>query len=280
MHTVSVRVLVALIALALASCLAAPPPALESFPIRALSECELSGAELVRSLDVAVAIDASRSTRSPSEIDVDGDGEIGTFRRSVMTDRDDTRLTAQVVAARSLIHAAELREVRFSIVGYSGRLKRPMQQPAAGLVHWSQARIHSELTADRAALEDGLREVLENGSFGTTDFAAAIWKALRTFVEAPLPSVDARRMLLLISDRSNPLMPGYRHYVSTDPQMRNAARDAIKAGVRVHTFGVGPAGLDTPPHALKQIAGATGGRYAAVPDMAQLHCHLLMALPR
>ena len=148
-HTVRMRGILAGIAVALASCFMPSPPVLETF-VRVPSECEVSGLDAVGALDVALVIDASRSSQSPSEFDVDGDGEIGTLRRSVMTDRDDTRLTAQVAAAMSLIHPAELREVRFSIVGYSGRLKRPMQQPAEGLVHWSQARIHSELTAQTA----------------------------------------------------------------------------------------------------------------------------------
>jgi hypothetical protein len=57
------------------------------------------------------------------------------------------------------------------------------------------------------------------------------------------------------------------------------ARRAIDSGISFHSFGLGAAAdaADT-PHALAQIAGATGGTYRPVPDPRHLYCELLAAL--
>lgn len=132
-------------------------------------------------------------------------------------------------------------------------------------------------------MEAGLRDVLEHGSFGTTDFAAGMRKALRAFSETPPESEETRRLILFVAEQSDPLVPSLqktyaREYARKDVLMKKAALEAIETDVRVYTFGVGPAALDTPPHALVHIAGATGGRYDAVLDPSQLHCRLLEAL--
>ena len=54
-----------------------------------------------------------------------------------------------------------------------------------------------------------------------------------------------------------------------DVRMELEARRAIESGITFHSFGIGEAarGRDA-PHALAQIAGATGGTYRAVPTRA------------
>ncbi len=267
------------IAIVLASCAGASTSGLERLPLRGVSECALSDLDGIGPLDVAVVIDASRSTRNPTESDIDGDGVVGRFADSVMTDPDDTLLSAQVAGVRSLLHAASGPGRRFAIVSFSGRFRFGPRAPPDGLVLRAQAVVHSELTEDLGSLEVALNQILEKGSFGTTDFAAGLRKALRALSEAAPPGVPNRRIVLFLSDATTPLVPRPNEkMLRIDPLIQVAALRAIDAGVRVHTFGLGEAAAAPPPHVLSQIAGATGGTYRGVSDPVALHCYLLHAL--
>ena len=168
---------------------------------------------------------------------------------------------------------------RFSIVSLSGRFRFGLRRSPDGLVLGTQAVVQSELTDDLGALEAGLNRVLEKGSFGTTDFAAGLRKALRALSEAPSPPARGRRLVLFMSDSTTPLLPWTNEkMLRIDPLMKRAALRAIDAGVRVHAFGLGAAAAAPLPHTLSQIASATGGTYRAISNPAALHCYLLHAL--
>ncbi|MEE8475246.1 MAG: vWA domain-containing protein [Myxococcota bacterium] len=259
-----------------------------------MSQCAQLRLDGMGALDAVLVIDASRSTRNSSESDIDGDGEIGRFKASAMTDPDDTWLSAQVAGVRSLVHAASGPDRRFSIVSFSGRFRFGLREAPAGLVLRRQAVVQSGLTEDLESLEAGLVRVLEKGSFGTTDFAAGLHKALRALSEAAPAPAASRRLILFMSTAPTPLVPGPNEkMLRIDPsmkhldsksigagvrRMKHAALSAVESGVSVHTFGLGEAAATPPPHALSQIAGSGGGSYRAVSDPALLHCYLLHAL--
>ena len=269
---------------------AAAQPTLDAMPARSLDECSLGGLEVARGLDVVIAIDTSGSTADSSGSDIDGDGTIGGLRGDTMTDRGDSLLAAQVAGIKSVISEGGLRDLRFSIVSFSG--KDRFDDPASP-ERFPDAILRAELTSDSQELEVALDRVLKGGSRGTANFGAALRRSLDALDVGwrSAPADERRRVVFLLADSSAPVRPGPTQYfyrtlervphgpvVYTDPQMAIAAKRAIRSHVVINTFGLGRAAGAGPPHALSRVAGATGGGYRAVKDPARLHCYLISAL--
>jgi hypothetical protein len=261
-----------LIALVVAGC-ANPGPSLQSLRLGTVSECGSPIGE-IGVVDIAIVIDASSSTRMPSHADIDGDGEIGRFERSEVTDPSDSILAAQVAAVRSLVRATTPHGARLSLVSYSGPTDYEDSRAGAAVVR-------SAVATSPAQLDQGLELVLERGSRGTSDFSAGMRRALQTLAEAPPHSQATRRVIFFLSDSADPILPQPYPLVpfpKRDSQMKTAAIRAIEAGVRIHTFALGNAVGAQAPNALTRIAGATGGVHHAVERADRLHCDLLAAL--
>jgi len=259
------------IAMVVVGC-ATPPP--ETLPPASASDCTGGPAGPITAVDVAIAIDASSSTRFPSQTDVDHDGKTGRYTGGVVTDRDDSLLVAQIAEIRSLVQSATPYGARFSIVTYSGPKNLPVGLPVYAIVR-------SELTADPAQIDHGLGLALAGGSNGTSDFTGAMRRALQTLLDAPPERPETRRFIFLLSDSPHPILPQpypLVKYPNNDPRMKSAAIRAIEAGVRIHTFALGDAAKAESPNALTRIAGATGGRYYPVERPDRLHCDLFAAL--
>jgi hypothetical protein len=285
------RVHLVLSCLLLGAC-AATAPRIAELPVRDPSECG-PRAVTAKALDVAVAIDGSRSTALPSGSDIDGDGEVGAPWNVRSTDPLDTILAAQVVGVRSLVRALAGSDVRFSIVGISGRSLYPEgTQPMGRVVAFEQGRIASTLTDDETALERGLDRVLATRGEGRTDFAAGMSLALRTLERDADASGEPRGVVFFLTDSSTPVVAAPKRYPYPfpdmvggavdffDPLMRQEARRAQRDGVTFHTFAIGPAARAPQPHALTRIAGATGGSFRAIDDPVRLHCELLDEVAR
>jgi hypothetical protein len=275
--------------ISLVSC-APAQPRLEALPTRSLDGCGPRGPEVTQGLDVAIAIDTSGSTADPSGSDIDGDGIVGEFRDGVMTDRADSLLAAQVAGIKSVVADSGLRDLRVSIVSFSG--KDRFDDPASA-ERFPDAILRGALTSDTRELEIALDRVLEGGSRGTSNFAAAMRRSLEALGVgwSRAPDDGRRRVVLLLADSPAPVLPGPTQYlyrtpegdphgpiVRTDPHMAVAARRAIRSQVVFKTFGLGEAADADPPHMLSLVAGATGGRYRAVKDPTELHCNLMSAL--
>jgi hypothetical protein len=268
---------------ALAACASAPVA--ESTPIP-----EAAGPQRCRdgpgpieilAADVAIAIDRSTSTRHPTGIDLDGDGIVGEVQSSQYTDRGDSMLAAELAAVQRLIDVTRLGGMRFAIVSYSGRDDFPLEDSVTQRVERTDARLEAELTDDPAVLEAAVARVGDRGSDGASSFAPAMRLALRSlYAYSDTGEPTRRRRVLFLSDSPTPVRyaPMYR-IAYDDPRMEVEARRAIESGVSFHSFGLGEAADSAhSPHALQQIAGATGGTYRAVPDPRDLYCEMLAAL--
>ena len=135
--------------------------------------------------DVMLVVDVSGSTKYPSGIDLDEDGEIGETRRALSalsvdlanTDPDDSVLAAEVRAGASLLGSLDSRRVRVGVVSFSGeidpstgRRRRPDQLDSI---------VEQPLTEDFDQVRAALEAIHLRGASGGTNMEAGIKTALR-----------------------------------------------------------------------------------------------------
>ncbi|MBW2292192.1 MAG: VWA domain-containing protein [Deltaproteobacteria bacterium] len=207
-------------------------------------------------VDVAIAIDNSLSTQHPAGFDVDGDGTVGAVRASIFTDRDDSWLGAQIAAARPLIQNTSDRDVRFSIVTYSGYPFLSHRRRNTRAVGDRDAMIRAQMTDDVAELESALDAVMNAGSDGSANFYAGMRRA------RPGP----------IFHEGGNLVGGL------SARMASAVREAKRNNIVFNTFGLTEQSDAWRGFSLGLIARPTGGTYHVVDDPRELYCHLVDAL--
>lgn len=265
------------VAVMLAGCAAPVVPAGNVVVDADVLDCSQAIFEALGPLDLAIAIDTSLSTRQTTGFDIDGDGSISTIRD--YTDRDDSRLSAQVAALKLLLRSAADRDIRFAIVTYSGPSIAPWSKRPIRIVLNRDAMIRTELTDDIALLESVLDEVLERGSKGTTNFYAGMRRSNRSLIESDDPARSSRKLVLFMSDSPGPInldIDGTIQY--RDERMKSAALQARRHQIVFNTFGLSEDSGMWRRQSLGQISGATGGSYHAVEDPQQLYCHLASSL--
>jgi hypothetical protein len=212
-------------------------------------------------------IDVSGSTREPSGVDIDGNGVVGQLvhertgllGRSVSgsSDPGDSILAAEVAAGHRLLARLDPATTRVGVVSFSG----PDGKPAAHL--------DQPLTDDFEAVGAALRRILAGGSFGGTDMAAGIRLAVRELAglqgHVSPRAPGGRKAGILLTD-------GFPTLPFGDGQARDhrdvevavaAAGVAARAGIAIHTFGLGEQAASA-PEASMEIARSTGGRYTPI----------------
>jgi len=238
-----------------------------------------AGDEPWRSFDVMIVLDVSYSTRNPSGIDVDGDGEIGfnpenelvapgTYEEgTVCTDPDDTILAAEVRAARVLLEELDSRHTRVGVIAFSG-----VSDPETGRrlrADQQDAWVEEPLTRDFEEVAAALDRVAKEGPQHATNFAAAIRLSVAELVglsgAQSESRSDAKHVVLFLTD-GEPSFPYGRGSVS-DPEDTeaaiSAARFARSAGVTINTYALGKNALSR-PIAATEMARLTVGLYTPV----------------
>jgi hypothetical protein len=229
--------------------------------------------------DVVIALDVSHSTRFPSGIDVDEDGEIGFNPHNeliapgryaadvVCSDPDDTILAAEVKAARYLVEVLSEGRTRVGVIAFSGDVdpktgeQRSRDQKDAWVV--------VPLTRDFDAVYRSLDEVFEEGPHGATNYAAAVQLSVVELAALPGAKSEkrdgAKKIVLFLTD-GVPTFP-FGKGVVADPEdgevAINAARLARKAGITINTYAIGRHALASPV-AVTEMARLTVGTYTPV----------------
>lgn len=226
--------------------------------------------------DVLIALDVSHSTRFPSGIDVDEDGEIGfnpheelvapgTYpEEMVCSDPQDTILAAEISAARLLLDVLKPGRTRVGLMTFSGEV----DPETGGRVRADQqdAVLHVPLTEDFDAVRTALDRIALRGPFGATNFAAAVRMSVRELAglsgaESEVRP-DAKKVLLFLTD-GVPTFP-FGRGDSADPEDTeaaiNAARLARKAGISINTYALGRHAL-AKPVAVMEMARITTGTF-------------------
>lgn len=232
-----------------------------------------------RVFDVMLVLDVSYSTRNPSGIDVDEDGEIGfdpanelvapgTYPEGlVCSDPDDTILAAEVHAARQLLLELDPEHTRVGVIAFSGE-----SDPKTGrrLRHDQRdAWVEAALTDDFAVVGEALDRILAAGPQYATNFAAAIRLSVTELIglsgARSVARPDAKHVVLFLTD-GEPSFPYGRASIS-DPEDTeaaiSAARLAHKAGVMINTYALGKQALSKPV-AATEMARLTVGLYTPV----------------
>lgn len=180
--------------------------------------------------------------------------------RSAEGDDPEQRLQAQVAAARAWLHsmASRLGPVRVGVVSFPD--VEPYQPPAA--------RVHAAPTIDMGLLERALDDVQARGVAGGAAFVTGLAAAIDLLAPAyeARTRPRARPYVLMGLDGSAPPATATSLRPDFAVRVRELAKRAQKAGVRIHLFALG--GLAEEPSAVVQDFIATSlGRYERVaPD--------------
>ena len=248
-----------------------------------------SGSEGSKDFDVMIAVDVSHSTRLPSGIDIDGDGEVGFNPKlelvapgaypddMVCTDADDHILAAEIRAAGILVGELDPKHTRLGVITFSGEV-----DPETGRrvrADQKDAKLAVPLTTDFSRVLDALEAIREEGPHGATNFSAAEQLAVRELSGLPgaksRPEGDRKKVLLFLTDGKPTLPIGTGN--SQDPGDTDAAiqgaRLARKAGVTIHTFALGQNAL-AGPIAVKEMARLTSGTFTPVRNPGQIAAFL------
>lgn len=238
-----------------------------------------SGSGEVTDFDVMLAIDVSHSTRYPSGIDVDADGEIGlnpelelvapgTYPDGmVCSDPEDTILAAEILAARQLLEVLDPRHTRVGVIVFSGLVD--LETGGRASADQRDAVVKIPLGHDFQAVAAVLDQILAEGPYGATNFAAAIQLSVvelaglsRAYSE---PRPGARKVVLFLTD-GVPTFP-FGKATDADPEdveaAISAARLAHTAGITINSFALGQQALSS-PLALSEISRITLGSFTPV----------------
>ena len=227
-----------------------------------------------RRFDVILVIDVSGSTERPSDIDVDGDGELGIQKRALVpgqdivnTDPGDSILAAEIAAARSLLGGLDPDRVRVGVVTFSGEVHPETGRRVS--VDQKDALLEAALTSDYASVGRTLDGVLARGPHGGTNMEAGLKLALRELAglagARSTPGRPSKKVVLFLTD-GYPSLPFGRADFPDEEDIEAAiaaARLTKVAGATVNVYGLGPVAADY-PIAATEIARVTGGLYTPV----------------
>jgi hypothetical protein len=227
--------------------------------------------------DVALVLDTSGSTAQATGVDVNGNGVVGAsgirglFRQG--DDPGDSILAAEVAAALRLLERFDPRNVRVSLISFSGV---PPSGSGGGILVIGPAPMppavtETPLTGNFGEVRRALLRVLQRGPYGGTHMAAGLDQATIELLglrgSLSEPDADAQKIVVFLTDGLPSLPTGYESY-DVRACLRAAER-AHRAGVKVHTFAIGPEALSGPV-ATVEMAQRTGGNFTPVRNPADI----------
>jgi Mg-chelatase subunit ChlD len=255
-------------------------------PIRGSASAEQGRS---KGVDVLIVIDVSGSTREPSGVDVNGNGQVGFDPRQERvppgtyppgtsnTDPGDSILAAEIAAADALIQNLDPTTLRVGVLSFAGEVNPlTLQQEVYGQ---QDAWVEASLTSDFLQVRRALQNILMRGPRGGTNFAAGVRLAVTELAGlyggSSDPRPDAKKVVMFLTD-GIPSFPFGSSRVS-DPgdteAALNAARVAHKAGITINTYALGPVALSN-PIAATEMSRITLGTFTPVQNPGDVITYL------
>jgi len=228
----------------------------------------------MRHFDVMIVIDTSHSTIDPTGADINGNGIIGTPHLGSVgsmfnlgsTDMGDSILAAEVAAARQVVRGLDPRTTRLGLVTFAGEL--PGQ--GGGILGGRQpmpAVTLEPLTNDYSRIERALDFVVSREPEGATHMAAGVDQATIELMGLrggqSRANSDSEKLVLFFTDGQPTLPYGNGFEADNVRAVLRAASRAARAGIRIHSFAIGPEALDG-PIATVEMASRTDGYFTPV----------------
>jgi len=223
--------------------------------------------------DVALVLDTSGSTAGPTGADINGNGVIGAPQRGRIsslfgggsTDEGDSILAAEVAAARQILRDFDPRTTRVAVITFAGSDSEEQPGPPA--------LTRQPLTNEYARVEQSLDFILREEPHGQTHMSGAVDHAttelLGLFGSRSEKIADAEKLVFFFTDGQPNLPYGALAQSDNVRAVRQAALRANKAGIRIHSFAVGPDALEG-PIASVELADMTGGSFVPVRHPGEL----------
>jgi hypothetical protein len=222
--------------------------------------------------DVALVLDTSGSSAEPTGADINGNGVIGARQRGRIsslfggsTDEGDSVLAAEVAAARQILRDFDPRTTRVAVITFAGGDAARESGPPA--------LTRQPLTNEYARVEQSLDFILREEPHGQTHISGAVDHAttelLGLFGSRSEKIADSERLVFFFTD-GQPTLP-YGPLAQSDNvrAVRQSALRAHKAGIRIHSFAIGPDALEG-PIASVELADMTGGSFIPVRHPGEL----------
>jgi hypothetical protein len=228
----------------------------------------------MRHFDVAIVIDTSGSTAAASGADVNHNGVVGRSGLFGSTDPGDSVLAAEVAAARRMLKGLDPRSTRVALISFAGNVEAPRGTFVFGNSTPPRAAITEEpLTTDYARVERSLTRVEERGSDGGTHMAAAIDQATTELLglegARSQPDRKSEKFVLFFTDGQPTLPYGPGFDADNVRAVLRASDRAQRAGVRIHSFGIGPEAMEGPV-SLIEMSERTHGIFTPVKNPGEL----------
>jgi hypothetical protein len=225
--------------------------------------------------DVFLAIDTSESANQPSGVDVDGDGELGVHaseRDPKSTDPGDSILAAEVAAAERVVDGLDPRRTRVGVVTFAGdayvRLPRELDRPRVRRAALTLEPLTADIRRVRAALYDLSRGEPGGGTHMAAGIDLATLELLGLAGSVGTADPESTKLILFFTD-GQPTLPYLTSDAGNVEAVRQAADRARRAGVRIHSFAIGPEALAGPIAAV-EMAAISEGLFTPVPDPGRL----------
>jgi hypothetical protein len=192
-------------------------------------------------------------------------GRISSFFGGGSTDEGDSVLAAEVAAARQILRDFDPRTTRVAVVTFAGGDSERETGPPA--------LTRQPLTSEYAGVEQALDFILRAEPHGQTHISGAVDHAtmelLGLFGSRSEKISDSEKLVFFFTDGQPTLPYGPLAQSDNTRAVRRSALRANKAGIRIHSFAIGPEAL-AGPIASVELADMTGGSFIPVRHPGEL----------
>jgi hypothetical protein len=181
------------------------------------------------------------------------------------TDDGDSILAAEVAAARQILRDFDPRTTRVGVITFAGGDSQRETGPPA--------LTRQPLTNEYARVENILNFILRTDPHGQTHISGAVDHAttelLGLYGSRSEKIADSEKLVFFFTDGQPTLPYGPLALSDNTRAVRRSASSANKAGIRIHSFAIGPEAL-AGPIASVELADMTGGSFIPVRHPGEL----------